>query len=358
MKAGDNRVQKGANPPRRNALGRGLTTLMNKTFSALEDESESKPRRTLEKYSDIFSEVPIEPPSDTIKNDGNKARSDKVVEFPTAEPAEGSLLYLSIDRISPNPGQPRQHFEEKEILELAASIKKSGVLQPIIVRRKKTEPGELGAFEIVAGERRFRAAQRAGLLRVPAILKLLTDKEALELGIVENVQRANLNPIEEARAFERLHTEFGETQESIARTVGKDRASIANLIRLLKLPEKIQKMLSKGDLSSGHGRALLMLDSDQKRLSLAEQILKDNLSVRAAEALASEFVEKSGGGVQRKAKHGRGSKTPALLELEERIRRALGTKVKLSLNKDCRGELRIAIFSRAELDSLLEKLNA
>ncbi len=346
--AEDTKITKGANPPRRNALGRGLTGLMQKTFSALEESDETKPRRTLEKYSDIFSEVPVEAPETQLKEVPNAA----------PEPGEGSLLYLSIDRILPNPEQPRQHFEDSELLELAASIKKSGVLQPIIVRRKKAEPGEQGAFEIVAGERRYRAAQRAGLLRVPAILKLLSDKETLELGIVENVQRANLNPIEEAQAYERLHTEYGETHDSIARTVGRDRTSIVNLLRLLKLPAPIQKMLKNGDLTQGHARALLTIESDDKRLTLAQQIVKESLSVRAVERLAAETAETEEPARGSRLKKRHNSKTPSLLELEERIRRAVGTKVKLTLNKESRGELRISIFSRAELDSLLEKLNA
>ena len=258
------------------------------------------------------------------------------------------LLMLPLDALKANEDQPRLHFEESEIEALASSIRESGILQPILVRRGEAE----GQFQIVAGERRFRAAQAAGLSKIPAVFRDLSDRETLELGIVENVQRSDLNPIEVASAYERLIKEFGLSQEEVAKTVGKERVSISNSVRLLKLPEDVQSLIAAKEISAGHGRALLMLDSAGKQRVLAKRIAKDKLSVRAAEQIAS------GKSLEKKTKPKKTEKkSPAVLDLEQRIRRGLGTKVSLSMDKEGAGEIKINFFSSDELESLLERLD-
>ena len=212
---------------------------------------------------------------------------------------------------------------------------------------------------MVAGERRWRASQAAGLKEIPAIVRRLSDKEAFALAIIENVQRADLNPIEEALAYQRLIDEFGDTQAAVAATVGKDRVSIANALRLLKLDSSLQEKISGGILSAGHGRALLMLESGEQRQTLAKRIVSESLSVRAAEKLAAEMAH----GKQNRASRAQEpkvqrEKSPAMQAVEERLRRALGTKVSVTLTTEGAGELRISFFSEGELENILERLNA
>ena len=270
------------------------------------------------------------------------------------------LIHLALDRILPNKDQPRQTFVQEEIDRLSDSIRETGLLQPIIVRRKGTDVGQLATFEIVAGERRWRAAKQAGLMKVPAIVRQLTDRETLEIGIIENVQRANLNAIEEAVAYQRLVQEFGASQGEVAASVGKDRASIANSIRLLKLSPDVQKRIERGELSAGHGRALLALQAEADQQCLAQKIVDETLSVRQTEQLVQEYVRAlaqpapaSDVGVAVK------EQSLAIGALEERLRRALGTKIRLTLSpRTGRGELKISFFSEAELESIIEKLGA
>ena len=338
----DGEIQKGANiARRRNALGRGLSALMSSTPVAVEFGGTE------------FGK------SENDTQSGNAVR--KTVSVPAVVPSfrdsnhESGLIYLSIDRVTANQAQPRRHFVQAEIDNLSESIKKSGLLQPIVVRRKGGDNGPLATYEIVAGERRWRAAKQAGLVKIPALLKQLNDKEALEIGIIENVQRADLNPIEEAMAYERLANEFGSTQSEIAETVGKDRVSIANALRLLKLPEELKQLVIVGTLSAGHARAVLMLDGVGQQKLLAEKIVAGGLSVRAAEALASQ-AKKSGG--LKNAKISTSSPAPSHTDLEDRLRRALGTKVRLQVDSAGKGELRISFFSAAELERIVDKLQA
>ena len=243
----------------------------------------------------------------------------------------------------------------------------SCVLQPILVRPlsslSESNANEEQSFEIVAGERRFRAAKRAGLAQVPVLVREFTDKEFIEVSIVENVQRSQLSPIEEAEAYHRLHSEFELSQEEIAKTVGKDRATIANSLRLLKLPTDIRTLVAEGKISAGHARALLMIEDAAAQLALADLIVRDSLSVRVAEQYARAgglTVEEQAGKVSQLAKSGQKAKSdnPEVVALEERIRRALGTKVKLLLGPTGSGELKISFFSNEELEKLLELFNA
>lgn len=327
---------KGANQPKRRALGRGLSALMESTTMAVEVGEQA---------------------GKTPRNQQPGRAYPSPVEDREEATQEGQLLYLSIDRVVPNKEQPRQRFAASEIDSLASSIKQSGVLQPIIVRRNKALPA--GTFEIVAGERRFRAAKQAGLMKVPALLRQLSDREALELGIIENVQRSDLNPIETAQAYQRLISDFGATQDEVAKTLGRDRTSVANALRLLKLPPEVQQLMIKGELSAGHGRALLMLSSADEQVALARRIIGEQLSVRTSEGVASGKGAPENN-TPRTAQKGRASrsKNPRVLELEARFRSVLGTKVSLELNQEGSGELRISFFSPAELESLLERLGA
>ena len=187
------------------------------------------------------------------------------------------IVVLELDSIKPNPFQPRESFDDRDLEELAESIKQKGLIQPIIVREID------GEYEIVAGERRFLAAKLAGLSSIPAIIKQLSDKESAEIALIENVQRKDLNPIEEALAYKRLIETFGYTQEEVAQKIGKDRATISNSLRLLKLPEPILDMLKKGEISAGHARAILSLKNQNKQVEFANRIKEKKLSVREAE---------------------------------------------------------------------------
>jgi len=195
----------------------------------------------------------------------------------------GSLAEIPLDRISANPYQPRKVFNEQALDDLARSVREHGIVQPLVVTRAGDR------FRLIAGERRFRAAQRAGLSSVPAVIKdLQKEGDALQIALIENIQREDLNPIEEANAYHQLHDEFGLTQEEISKRVGKERSTVANFLRLLKLPEAVRQRLASGQLSMGHARALLSLDSAKKQEALADRIVKNSLNVRQTEVLASE----------------------------------------------------------------------
>jgi len=222
-------------------------------------------------------------------------------------------------------------------------------LQPLIVR-----PGRSG-YQIIAGERRFRAAKQAGLNKLPVIVRELSEREALEVGIIENIQRSDLNPVEEAEAYARLVSEFGASQEEVARSVGKDRASIANSMRLLKLSEPVLAALINGEISAGHGRALLGVENKELQLALAKEVTEKKLSVRELERRVRE-----GGSEKLKSKKRRlitadKQKSADVLHVEEQLRRELGTKVNLNLSEKGSGELRIQFFSIDELEQLLER---
>ncbi len=247
-----------------------------------------------------------------------------------------ALLRIPVDRVRPNPFQPRQQFDDTELEELASSIRANGLLQPIVVRAKGAE------YELVAGERRLRAAQRAGLQEIPAIVRQVGDHEALELALIENLQRSDLNPIEEARAYERLRDEFGLTQEQIAARVGKHRSTIANALRLLRLPQDLQDELAAGRLTAGHARALLSVDSPEEQRRLAREFLRTGASVRDAE---------------RRAQPARKQLPDANWRaVEDELRRLLDTKVRLLPRRDGTGKLEIEYFSLDQLNALLARL--
>jgi ParB family chromosome partitioning protein len=258
--------------------------------------------------------------------------------------AEG-VRDLPIDLIHPNPGQPRQHFSEEELAGLVESILTSGVLQPILVR---PSPRTSGAFEIVAGERRWRAAQRAGKSAIPALVRQLDDNRAYEIAIVENVQREDLNAMEEARAYDTLLSRMGYTQEQAAKTIGKSRSHIANTLRLLQLPEVVQEHVLHGRLSAGHARAILASD-DQERL--AEQVVARQLSVRDTEAL----VRAKAAGPKKASGPRKAAKDADTAALESDLEDTLGMSVAIADNGGA-GEVRIRYASLEQLDELCRRL--
>jgi ParB family chromosome partitioning protein len=261
---------------------------------------------------------------------------------PTESEEAARLRDLPVDSLVPNPQQPRKSFDPRALEELATSIRASGVLQPLVVRPRGSQ------FEILVGERRWRAAQQAGLIRVPAIVREASDAEALELGLVENLLREDLNPVEAAQAYQRLLAEFGWTQEELAQRLGKDRSSIANALRLLRLPEPIQEDLRTGRLTMGHARALLGLPSAAAQLRLRERILSQDWSVRATEA-----------GVQaRRPGRPKARRRPPDVEaVEEELRLALGTRVRIVGNL-LRGKIELPYTSAGELERIHGRLTS
>jgi ParB family chromosome partitioning protein len=252
------------------------------------------------------------------------------------------VLYLDIDRIMPGKQQPRKFFNESSLKDLSSSIKEKGVLQPIIVSRT----GD-GAFTLIAGERRWRAAILAGLKKIPALIKNVASKDSLEIALIENIQREDLNPVETAEAFHRLIKDFNLTQEELSARVGKERATIANYLRLLKLPEEIKTMLYNGSLSMGHARALLSIEGRAVQMEAARRVIRKGLSVREAELLSKRATKPA-----RKTSQ----KDPQISSLEEKLIRKLGTKVRIIQKNRKSGKVEIEYYSLEELDRLLEVL--
>ncbi|MGI3164202.1 ParB/RepB/Spo0J family partition protein [Pseudooceanicola sp. 200-1SW] len=263
-------------------------------------------------------------------------------------------MMVPIENVVPNPDQPRRSFTEDHLEELTASIKEKGVIQPLIVRPK---PGEEGKFEIVAGERRWRASQRAKLHELPVIVRDFDDTEVLEVAIIENIQRADLNPIEEAAGFRQLMEKFGHTQEKLAQALGKSRSHIANLMRLLQLPDEVREYLEEGKLSAGHARALITSDDP---VTLAKKVVAEGLSVRATEALAKKpkpGVEKPK--VTRSAPKSLGEKDADTKALEADLSAALGYKVQIDhVAGQESGQITISYPSLEALDDICQILGS
>lgn len=264
---------------------------------------------------------------------------------------KGRILMLKLDLVQPNKEQPRKTFDEEKINELAESVKNYGVLQPLLVQKK-------GSFyEIIAGERRWRAAKEAGLKEVPAVLKEYSKQEAMEISLIENVQRADLNPIEEALGYKQLINEFGLTQEEIAIRVAKSRVAITNTMRLLKLDEQIQNMLIQGVISSGHARALLSLEDTMMQLKAAKEILDKKLSVRETEKLVKRMQKEVSGEKKEEKKK---DETLALIyqNLEDRMKSVMGTKVSIHNKDKNKGRIEIEYYSEAELERIVEMIES
>jgi len=260
-------------------------------------------------------------------------------------PGETPNLQVEVDRIASNPSQPRRSFDEAKIDELAASVRDQGIIQPLLVRRA----GE--GYELIAGERRLRAARKAGLREVPVIVREASNSETLQLALLENLQREDLNPIEEATAYQRLQEEFELSQEEIAQKVGKSRPAVANCMRLLLLPKEVQQELAQGKLPVGQARALLGLESEALMLAAAREVITKGLSTRAAERLVARL--KSG----RKRKRETALSDSNLRSLVEQLQRSLGTKVRLVHRAGSgRGKVEIEYYSLADLERIIQMM--
>jgi len=307
----------------RMALGRGLSALV----------SSAAPVAVTPPITPTFQQVP--------------ENTADLADAPVPSDPTSGVQYVDISRISANPEQPRVDFPEQEINELSESIKALGVLQPILVR-----PWQ-GSYQIVAGERRFRASIRAGLSQVPVLIKELSDRDTFEVALVENVQRLNLNPLEEARGYQRLMDEFNLNAQEVAARVGKDRATVANLVRILRLPAAVQEYLREGIITVGHAKAILTVKEPAAQTSLAQKVIDESLSVRALEAIVSREVILEEPKKPRLGKRIEASKFP---EIEERLRNALGTKVTIRRSKKG-GAVELHFFSDSELDRLIDILS-
>lgn len=265
--------------------------------------------------------------------------------IPEKEPAFDSseaILHIPVSQIKTNKYQPRTDFNQEKLNDLINSIKEKGVVQPVLVRR--VEHG----YELIAGERRLRAAKSLGVEKIPAIVKNVPDIDMLEISLIENIQREELNAIEEARAFEKFITDFNFTQEKIAKVLGKDRSTIANTIRLLGLPKKIQDFISKGIITAGHAKALLALPTEIDQLRLCNLIVKKGLSVREAENLASQRA--------RGEKRVEAKKDQSITDIESQLQQLFGTRVKIAHGKK-RGRIQIEYYSSEDLNRILDILS-
>ena len=261
--------------------------------------------------------------------------------------SEGDIKKVRMSLIEPNKKQPRRHFDEEKITALADSIKEHGLIQPIIIT-----PSDNNMYKIVAGERRWRAAKKANLKEIPAVIRKYSEEQVAEIALIENLQRENLNPIEEAIGYNLLMDEFNLTQELISQRVGKSRSAIANSLRLLSLEDEIQKMLILGTLTSGHARAILSLDDKELRIALSKRIIEDNLNVRQAEALAKQLQKK-------KPQKKKSAKTAYDIEIEKiqnTLSSAMGTKVRINHTAK-KGKIEIEYYGNEDLERVLGFFN-
>ena len=282
-------------------------------------------------------------PSETI----NDPPGPELHKYPLDKDLKDSLSRIPLSDLLPNPFQPRQVWNDQDLHDLSDSIKHNGVIQPILVR-----PVIDGKYEIIAGERRFRAAQLAGLSEVPVFIRQATDEEMLELALVENIHRADLNPIERAKAYQNFINSFNLTQTDAAKRLGEDRSVVVNYLRILDLPNEIKQMLIDGQLAMGHARAMLALPSDELRRKLANRAMAGRLSVREVERLVRKYLEgKSEEKIQKKEKEAH------IIDLERRLQSILGTKVNIKANKrNQRGRIIIDYYSLDEFDRLTERM--
>ncbi len=269
-----------------------------------------------------------------------------VDDFLTDGESDRNVKNLSIDALTPNPHQPRSLFAEQSLMDLSRSIKEMGVIQPLIVR-----PAAEGKYEIVAGERRWRAAMMAGFATIPVLVRQLTDLESLETALIENLQREDLNPVDTAEAYDTLIKKFSYTHENLAQRIGKDRTSITNHLRLLKLPDPIKQQLRDELISMGHARTLLGLDHVHAQLNLSNKVIRRKLSVRELERIVQNYRNKHDSRTLRDV-----TKDPALANLETGLSRHFATKVTIRKNQNEVGKLEIHFHSREELDRLLEMI--
>ena len=271
---------------------------------------------------------------------------EKKTKAEMKEAQDKSLAEIKISEIDPNMGQPRKKFDEDELLELAESIKIHGVIQPIILTKRGKR------YEIIAGERRWRASKLAGLVKIPAVIREYTDKEIMEVSLIENIQRQDLNPIEEATAFKNLIDEYKMKQDDLAERVSKSRSAITNALRLLKLDDKVKAMLAEGLISTGHARALLAVEDKNKQQILATKIFDEKLSVRETEKLVKQIPEN-----KEPKKEEKSSEKLIYKKLEDSLKGIIGSKVSIKGRDNGKGKIEIDYYSIEELDRITELLS-
>ncbi len=292
---------------------------------------------------EVVQEVVKEQTGESLENPEREIEKDQIQKSDIEE--ESGEIFVKISKIEPNREQPRKDFKEEQLQELADSIRQYGVLQPLLVQKK----GDL--YEIIAGERRWRAAKLAGVKEIPVVIREYGKQQAMEIALIENVQREDLNPIEEAVAYQRLMQEFHLKQEEIAERVSKNRSTITNSMRLLNLVPEVQQMLMEGLITSGHARALLAIQDEDNQLKLAEKIVQNHLSVRE--------VEKAVKAIGKEPKEKKKEKEDEALELifknlEDRMKMVVGTKVNISRKDRSKGKIEIEYYSEAELERIVE----
>jgi len=300
--------------PKRKALGRGLDSLLPRT-------------------------APAAPPPEA---------APAPAPAPAVDPSAESVREIALELIDPNPYQTRTHMDEAALEELAASIRATGVLQPIVVRHI-----DGGRYQLIAGQRRWAASQRAGKPTIPALVRQVSNEQAMEMTIIENLQREDLNPIEQAHAFERLSRDFGLTQEQMAERTGKDRASISNFLRLLRLPEYVQSLIERGALTAGHGKALMMLHSESDMNKMAERIYQQSLSVHQTEELVHEWLAPVG---PKPPVPERRHKDPNVGAIERTLEEILGVRVRIQTRGNSSGKITFEYASLEQFDGIVERL--
>lgn len=331
-------------------LGKGLGAFFGEEVEQeVQKEKEEKSRSNKNAADENNINKTAEKKTTASKTNEPKAAEkvvEKIVEKVIEKPVEQKL---KVSLIEPNSSQPRKNFDEESLKELAESMKQYGVLQPLLVQKKEDH------FEIIAGERRWRAAKLAGLNEVPVVIREYDRQQTMEVALIENVQRADLNPIEEALAYQKLIQEFHLTQEEIAGRVSKNRATITNSMRLLKLDQRVQDMLAEDQISSGHARALLGLENGDKQLAVAQKIVQENLSVRDVEKL----VKLLGRPAKEKKKQETGPDIELIYkQLEENLKTIMGTKVIINRKDKNKGRIEIEYYSQEELERLIELMEA
>ena len=292
------------------------------------------------------AEISIEPQAESKKPAKKSPKVKTKTEDAGKEPAE-TVVFVSLDDIRPNSAQPRKVFDQEALQDLAASIREHGVIQPVLLRPAKT------GFELVAGERRWRAARQAGLKQIPAIVRELTDRQNMFYALIENMQREDLNSIEEARGMEEMMSAFGLNQEETAKTIGKSRSYVTNALRLLRLPQDVQDMVMDGRLSAGHARAIAGLEGEALQLEAAVKCVENGWSVRQVESYTGEQKKPA---KRRKSRLLGKNKDKDLAAVEQQVTEALGTKVRIR-GTEKKGKLELEYYSRGELERLIEILS-
>ena len=316
---------------RKNGLGRGLDAFFPDRTSAVKESTRKTTTKTVKAEKKT---------GETEKEAGNTVAAKRK----TAGSKSGAM-FVKISSVEPNINQPRKQFDEDALLELSESVKQYGILQPLLVSDKKDY------YEIVAGERRWRAAKLAGLKEVPVIVKEFTDQELVEISLIENIQREDLNPFEEAMAYKRLIDEFHLKQDEVAERVGKSRTAVTNSMRLLKLSEKVQQMLIDEMITAGHARAILAISDKEKQETVAMKVFDEKLSVRETEALVKRMLEPPK--TEKKSKFT--TAEDAIYEsLEEKMKSIMGTRVQIHRKKNDKGKIEIEYYSKDELERIID----